>query len=127
MHLRVTTESDTYVYATSPLHIAGLDPEDFIILLFPMAVLNTFDVQPLVSTLSGAFCLWLYKSMTADKPKGFLPIMLSLWATSLLNTRFVQNNKPLRSLVQALVKTINTIWIKNGLLPLPGYCNSFER
>jgi len=46
MHLRVTTESDTYVYATSPLRLAGLDPEDFIILALPVAVLNTVDVKP---------------------------------------------------------------------------------
>jgi len=102
MHLRVTTESDTYVYATSPLRLAGLDPEDFIILA-------------------------LYKSMTADQPSGFLSIAVSLAVGELLNNPVVQQIKPARALLQWMAVKINHLWITSGLLPLPSYCNLYER
>lgn len=127
MHLRVTTESDTYVYATSTLRIAGLDPEDFIILILPMASLNTAGFQPVLCTFVGMFCLWLYKTLTGDQPPGFLPILFALWAGAGFNSRLVQNVKPLRAAAHFVVKVINKIWISNGLLPLPSYCNLYER
>nr|WP_192963351.1 hypothetical protein [Pseudomonas fluorescens]CEK42159.1 hypothetical protein PQBR57_0206 [Pseudomonas fluorescens SBW25] len=127
MDLRVTTESDTFVYATSTLRIAGLDPEDFIILLLPLAVLNTAGFQPLVSTSVGIFCLWLYKNLTKEQPPGFLPLLFSHWAGAGYNLRLVQETPPLRNFFHWLVKKINNVWINNGLLPLPSYCNVYER
>lgn len=127
MNLRVTTETDTFVYATSTLRIGGLDPEDFIILILPMATLNTAGFQPVICTFVGAFCLWLYKNMTKDQPPGFLPVLFAIWAGASLNTRFVQSIPPLRKTFHALVKLINNIWIRHGLLPLPSYCNYYER
>ncbi|WP_121498319.1 hypothetical protein [Pseudomonas aeruginosa] len=127
MHLRVTTESDTYVYATSPLRLAGLDPEDFIILALPVAVLNTVNVNPVICLLVGCFCLWLYKNMTAGQPSGFLSIAVSLGVGRLLNNPVVQQIKPARAVLQWTAVKINHIWITSGLLPLPSYCNLYER
>ncbi|NVL48721.1 hypothetical protein F2S72_01770 [Pseudomonas syringae pv. actinidiae] len=127
MDLRVTTETDTYVYATSTLRIGGLDPEDFIILILPMATLNTAGFQPVICTFVGIFCLWLYKTFTKDQPPGFLPVLFAIWAGASFNSRFVQSVPPLRKLFHWLVKLINNIWISHGLLPLPSYCNFYER
>lgn len=127
MHLRVTTESDTYVYATSPLRIAGLDPEDFLILAFPIAVLNTVDVNPIASLMVGFFCLWLFKQVTVDQPSGFLSVAFALFVGNLLNSQVVQQIPPLRNVLHWTVKKINSIWITSGLLPLPSYCNLYER
>lgn len=127
MHLRVTTESDTYVYATSPLTIAGLEPEDFLVLALPIAVLKTADFNPFLSVMVGVGSLWLYKFMTADQPAGFLSVAFSLGMGRLLNSSAAQNIKPLRAILLWLVKNINNIWISCGLLPLPSYCNIYER
>ena len=127
MHLRVTTESDTYVYATYPLRIAGLDPEDFLILAFPVAVLNTVDLNPILCLLVGFFCLWLFKTMTVDQPSGFLSVAFALAVGELLNNPVVQQIQPLRALLHWTAKKINNIWITSGLLPLPSYCNLYER
>ncbi|HDS1721812.1 type IV conjugative transfer system protein TraL [Pseudomonas putida] len=127
MDLRVTTETDTYVYATSTMRIGGLDPEDFILFLLPVATLNTAGFQPVVSLFVGIFCLWLYKSLTKDQPPGFLPVLLSVKAGDWYNSRLVQNVPVLRKLVHWLVKIINQVWISHGLLPLPSYCNYYER
>ena len=127
MDLRVTTESDTFVYASSTLKIAGLEPEDFVILVFPIAALNTVGVQPLLCLFAGGFCLWLYKQATAEQPPGFLPILFSISLGALYNSRFIQSVKPLRFVMHMLVKGINNLWIACGLLPLPSYCNRYER
>ncbi|MFL1449102.1 hypothetical protein ACI77O_11975 [Pseudomonas tritici] len=127
MELRVTTESNTYVYATSTLQIAGLEPEDFVILVFPVAALNTAGFQPLFCIGVGIFCLWLYKNMTGEQPPGFLPILVSLSMGRLYKSLFVQRVLPLRYVMHLLVKGINNVWIKSGLLPLPNYCNLYER
>lgn len=127
MNLRVTAESNTYVYASSTLQLAGLEPEDFLILVFPTASLNTAGFQPLLCVFVGIFCLWLYKSVTGEQPPGFLPILVSLGIGKLYRSRLVQNVKPLRQLIHKLVKAINNVWINSGLLPLPSYCNLYER
>lgn len=127
MDLRVTTETDTYVYATSTMRIGGLDPEDFVFLILPVAVLNTAGFQPVFSTFTGIFCLWLYKSLTKEQPPGFLPILFSTKAGDWYNSRLVQSIPPLRKFFHWLVKVINKVWISHGLLPLPSYCNHYER
>lgn len=127
MDLRVTSETDTYVYATSTLRIGGMDPEDFIILILPVAWLNTVGFQPVVSVFVGCFCLWLYKSMTKDQPPGFLPVLFSVAAGTAYSSTFVQSIPPLRKFFHGLVKLINRVWISHGLLPLPSYCNYYER
>lgn len=127
MQLRVTTESDTYVYATSPLRIAGLDPEDFIVLLLPMAIGSTAELPPMASTAIGAFFLWLYKTLTANQPSGFLQVYISAHIGYLLETKLVKKNSLLRKLVLSGIKVVNKIWVSSGLLPTPSYCNLYER
>jgi len=127
MDLRVTEESDTYVYATSPLRLAGLDPEDYLMLGFPLAVLKTADINPIISLIVAGFCLWLYKKMTAEQPPGFLPVAVGIGAGKLLAKPVVQQVKPLYRALHWMVKKINDIWISSGLLPLPNYCNRYER
>lgn len=127
MHLRVTTESDTYVYATSAMRIAGLDPEDFVIMLLPIALLNNFEVSPIVSLAVGIFCLWLFKTLTAHQPPGFLPVLVSSAVGQMLNHPIVQRTPFLRAIFTKAVRGLNSIWISAGLLPLPAYCNLYER
>jgi len=127
MDLRVTSESETFVYATSTLRIGGLDPEDYIFLLFPMATLNTVGFQPMGSLLAGIFCLWLYKQLTSHHPPGFLPTLLGIWAGELLHSRLGQQVPAIRRLALFIVRVVNRIWISSGLLPLPSYCKLYER
>jgi integral membrane sensor domain MASE1 len=127
MHLRVTTESDTFAYATSPLNFAGLEPEDLIFLVLPMAVGSTIELQPLLSTLMGVFCLWLYKEITANQPSGFMSLWISSNIGYMLDLPVVQKNKLLRRMTIRLIKLVNYIWISNGMLPTPSYCNLYER
>lgn len=72
MELRVTTESDTYVYASSTLKIAGLEPEDFVILVFPIAALNTVGVQPLLCLFVGvSVCGSTSPSLLNNRPVSY--------------------------------------------------------
>lgn len=127
MDLRVTTESETFVYATSTLRIGGLDPEDYVFMLFPMAALNTAGFQPMGSFAAGIFCLWLYKQLTSHHPPGFLPTLLGIWAGQLLNSRLAQQVPIVYRLAFGIVRVVNRIWISSGLLPLPSYCKLYER
>lgn len=127
MDLRVTTESDTFAYATSPLNFAGLEPEDLIFLVFPMALGSTMELQPLISTAMGIFCLWLYKEFTANQPSGFLSLWISAHIGYVLDWPLVQKSKIARGLALCLIKLVNKIWISNGMLPTPSYCNLYER
>ena len=47
MKLRVTTESDTHAYATSPLNFGGFSKEDMLILILPMAAMHHITGEPL--------------------------------------------------------------------------------
>lgn len=127
MDLRVTQESDTYVYATSPLTVAGLDPEDFVMFALPMAIMKTMEVNPLINLAIAGFCLWLYKKMTAEQPPGFLPVAVGLKTAGLLRKPVIQQIKPVYKLLHWLIKIYNRIWIASGLLPLPNYCDRYER
>lgn len=127
MDLRVTEESDTYVYATSPLRVGGLDPEDFLMFALPMAILKTLDWNPLLNLLVAGFCLWLYKKLTADQPSGFLPVAVGLGVARLLGKPAVRNNPPVYKLLHWLIRLYNKVWISSGLLPLPNYCDRYER
>lgn len=127
MELRVTHETDTFAYATSPLRFAGLDPEDYLILGFPIAVMKTIGLNPILSLISAGFLLWLYKKMTAEKPPGFLSVAVASGLGRLLQKQAIKKIQPLYRVVHWAVKKINNIWVTSGLLPLPSYCNKYER
>lgn len=127
MELRVTHETDTFAYATSPLRLAGLDPEDYLVLGFPIAVMKTMGLNPILSLISAGFLLWLYKKMTAEKPPGFLSVAVASGLGSLLQKPAIKSIQPLYRVVHWAVKKINNIWVTSGLLPLPSYCNKYER
>lgn len=127
MDLMVTTESDTYVYATSPISFAGLDPEDFLFGLIPMAMASTLGMQPLISVGVGGFCLWLWLQVTAGQPSGYLSDWIAAMVGYSLNWRICKRSKVARAVAKAAIKMINRFWIKNGLLPTPSYCNLYER
>lgn len=127
MDLRVTQESDTFVYATSPLRLGGLDPEDYLMFGFPIAVMKTMGLNPILSLIGAGFCLWLYKKMTAEKPPGFLSVAVANGLGRLLTKPAIKKVQPLYRVVHWAVKKINNIWITSGLLPLPNYCHKYER
>lgn len=127
MDLRVTQETDTFVYATSPLRLAGLDPEDYLVAGFPIAVFKTAELHPVLSLVLAGFCLWLYKKMTVDQPPGHLSVAVSLFFGRLVANPTVQKIEPLYRASHWFVKKINDIWISSGLLPLPNYSKRYER
>lgn len=127
MRLRVTTESDTFAYATSPIRFAGLNQEDLLLFMIPMAMASTAGLAPLGSVGCGAFSLWLYKKLTADQPDGFLVLYVASNVGALLHHPVVKKNAALRRIVHGLIKFTNTLWIESGLLPSPSYCNLYER
>lgn len=69
----------------------------------------------------------LFKQVTVDQPSGFLSVAFALAVGELLNNPVVQQIPPLRGLLHWTVKKINNIWLTSGLLPLPSYCNLYER
>lgn len=127
MDLRVTEESDTYVYATSPLRVGGLDPEDFIMFALPMALMKTAEWNPLLNLAVAGFCLWLYKKLTAEQPSGFLPVAVGLAVARLLAKPAIRKIPPVYKLLHLMIKLYNRVWISSGLLPLPNYCDRYER
>lgn len=127
MDLRVTQESDTYVYATSTLRVAGLDPEDIVIFALPMAIMKTMDVNPLINMVIAGVILWLYKKVTAGQPSGFLPVAIGLGVARLFAKPAVINIPPVYKLLHLMIKLYNRVWISSGLLPLPNYCDRYER
>lgn len=127
MRLRVTAESDTFVYATSQLRLGGLSPEDLLFFLLPTAITNTAGLPPLGAMFIGGFCLWLYKKVTKDQPDGFLILLVSAKSGAILRVPFVANNPGLYRFFNVIVKGTNSFWIKSGLLPSPSYCNIYER
>tara|TARA_R110002124_G_scaffold128157_23_gene288781 strand:+ start:10124 stop:10510 length:387 start_codon:yes stop_codon:yes gene_type:complete len=127
MKLRVTEESDTYVYATSTLNFAGLEKEDMIICMFPMAMGSTLSFSPIVSFLSGIISLWLYKKVTKNQPSGFLILRCSLVIGSACNNRYIRKSKIALRFFKATNRAIDKMWIKSGLLPTPTNCNLYER
>lgn len=127
MELRVTQESDTFPYATSPLRLAGLDPEDYLVLGFPIAVMKTMGLNPILSLISAGFLLWLYKKMTAEKPPGFLSVAVAIGLGKAIKNPSIKKIQPLYRLLHWAVKKINNIWVTSGLLPLPSYCHKYER
>jgi len=127
MELRVTQETDTFVYATSPLRLAGLDPEDYLVAGFPLAVLKTAELNPILSLLIAGFCLWLYKEMSDEQPPGFLSVAVALFFGRLVANPAIQKVEPVYRVVHWTVKKINDIWISSGLLPLPNYSKRYER
>lgn len=127
MRLRVTTESDTYAYATSPIKFMGLNQEDLLLFMIPMAAASTAGFVPLASVGVGGFSLWLYKKLTADQPDGFLVLYVASNVGLLLHKPFVYKNPVLNSALRGLIRFMNAIWIDSGLLPSPTYCNLYER
>lgn len=127
MRLRVTEESETYVYATSTLNFGGLAKEDLVLLMFPMALGSTASLSPLLSFGAGIFSLWLYKKVTSGKPEGFLVLYCSASLGGLCNVPLIKQTPFLLKLSTGLVKAVDQLWITSGLLPSPSYCNLYER
>lgn len=127
MQLRVTTESDTFVYATSQISLGGLAPEDMLFFLIPTAASNSAGFPPLLAFAFGGFCLWLFKKLTRNQPEGFLVLITGARAAKILQVPLVANNPGLFRFFNTMLKAINQIWIKSGLLPSPHYCNLYER
>lgn len=115
------------MYATSPLRVAGLDPEDIVIFVLPMAIMKTGEVNPLINMVIAGIILWLYKKVTSNQPPGFLPVAVGLKTANLLTKPIIQKLPPLYKLLHWLIKLYNRIWINSGLLPLPNYCDRYER
>jgi hypothetical protein len=128
MRLRVQTESDTYLYATSPFKLGGFSREDVLVFFLPMVGTNTLvTTSPFVAIGVGVLCLVLYKKATAKQPDGFIAYFLSANVGKWLHNPFVRKIPPLRIAITGFAKLLNKMWLDAGLLPSPTYCNLYER
>lgn len=126
MRLRTTTDSDTYAYATSPLNFGGVEKEDLLFWMIPMAITNQIMDDPLYSFAMGCFCLWLYKRLTANTPAGHMVLRLSVWMGHLENGEFAEQYPVVQKAARGLNKFLTKLWLEVGLLPSPTYCNRYE-
>ena len=126
MKLRVTTESDTHAYATSPLNFGGFSKEDMLILILPMAAMHHITGEPLHEVGLGIGVLWVYKKLTMDQPEGHLAILISTAMGKLEHSEKIKKIKVLYSLVKFLNRQLSQVWISKGLLPSPTLCNVYE-
>ncbi|MGE8063968.1 hypothetical protein [Pseudomonas sp. NPDC089569] len=126
MRLRTTTESDTMAYATSPINFGGLELEDLLIWLIPMAVSNNIVDDSFYAFAIGCAALWFYKKITGKQPRGHLTLRASLLAGEALKSDFVARVPVLRIVLYRLNRMMSKLWIEKGLLPSPTYCNRYE-
>ena len=126
MRLNVTSESDTFVMATSPISFGGVSKEDLLFWMIPMGVTKQITEDSILAFAVGLFCLWLYKKATADKPQGHLILSISLKMGQWENSEFANNTPPIKATLRALNKLLASIWLDVGLLPSPTFCNRYE-
>ncbi len=126
MDLRTSIESDTYVYATSPINFAGLAKEDLLFWMFPMAITRELTEDSVLSFLVGVFCLWFYKKLTAKKPPGHLILASSVLIAQWEKKDLVRSIPPLWTLLKKLNLLVSYVWRSVGLMPAPDYCNRYE-
>jgi hypothetical protein len=126
MRLRTTEEFDTLAYATSPINFGGLEKEDLLIWLVPMAVTNNISDDGLLSFAVGCTVLWFYKKITANQPNGHLTLRASLKVGMWHKSDVAERLPVLKKLLTGLNKMLTSLWIEKGLLPSPTYCNRYE-
>lgn len=126
MHLRTTTESDTYAYATSPLNFGGVEKEDLLFWMIPMAIANNIMDDPFYAFAVGCFCLWLYKRLTANTPPGHMVLRLSIVMGQLESGDLATMYPAVRKVARALNRFLTNLGLEVGLLPSPTYCNRYE-
>ncbi len=126
MHLRTTAESDTYAYATSPLNFGGVEKEDLLFWMIPMAIANNIMDDPFYAFAVGCFCLWLYKRLTANTPPGHMVLRLSIVMGQLESGDLATMYPAVRKVARALNRFLTNLWLEVGLLPSPTYCNRYE-
>lgn len=126
MRLRTTTDSDTFVYATSPLNFGGVEKEDLLTWMVPMAIANQFMDDPFYAFAVGCFCLWLYKRLTAGTPPGHMVLRLSVGMGRFEHSDFANQFPAAKKVIRFLNKFLNNLWLEVGLLPSPTYCNRYE-
>ncbi|MDF9778806.1 hypothetical protein [Pseudomonas baetica] len=126
MRLRTTAESDTMAYATSPINFGGLEKEDLLIWLIPMAASNNLVDDSFLCFAIGCTTLWFYKKLTGKQPNGHLLLRASLFVGEALKSDFVVRLPALRIVLYRLNKMMSKLWIERGLLPSPTYCNLYE-
>lgn len=126
MHLRVTDERDTFVYATSPISFGGLNKEDLVFWMVPMAATNNITQDSLLSFAVGCIVLWLYKKLTANQPEGHL-ILRGTVAIGLLEKSELAAQYPaIKTAARAINRLAAKVWLEKGLLPSHGFCNIYE-
>lgn len=127
MRLNTTTESDTFVYATSPISFGGIAKEDLAFWLLPMAITKEFVVNdPLIAFAVGGFCMWLYKKFTANEPEGHLILAMSVWVAKAGKSALATRIAPLGWILRKFNTLVNYGWFEAGLIPAPQYCNRYE-
>jgi hypothetical protein len=127
MRLNVTSESDTFVYATSPISFGGLAKEDLLFWMIPMAFTKDVIVDdPLIAFCVGLFCLWFYKKVTAGQPEGYLILSASVKAAQWPKSVIAQRLPPVKIVFSTLNKLITTVWLAAGSIPSPQHCNRYE-
>lgn len=126
MDLRTSIESDTYVYATSPINFAGLAKEDLLFWMVPMAVTKQLTEDSVLAFAVGVFCLWLYKKFTAKKPPSHLILASSVKIAEWEKKELVRSIPPLWMLLKKLNLIVSLVWRSVGLMPAPEYCNRYE-
>lgn len=126
MRLRTTEEFDTLAYATSPINFGGLEKEDLLIWLVPMAITNNISDDGLLSFAVGCTVLWFYKKMTGDQPSGHLGLRVSLLVGEWQKSDIAARHPVLKKVLTGLNKILTSLWIDKGLIPSPNYCNRYE-
>lgn len=126
MRLRTTAESDTMAYATSPINFGGLEKEDLLIWLIPMAVSNNIVDDSFLCFAIGCSALWFYKKLTGKQPNGHLLLRASLAVGEALKSDLAVRLPALRIVLYRLNRMMSNLWIERGLLPSPTYCNRYE-
>lgn len=124
MHLRVTGESSTYAFATSPVNFGGLTQEDLLAFMFPLVIVSKTTGENLWAFAIAFFCLWLFKRLTRNQPQGFL----ALKASTLVGDLYVMTSEypAVQKAIGKLGRLSARIWIEFGLIPAPSYCNRYE-
>lgn len=126
MRLNVTSESDTYVYATSPINFGGVSKEDLLFWMVPMAAVKQLSDDSLLGFAVGCFTLWLYKKATSDKPEGYLVLAISVWVGNGEQSDLAKRIPFIGRVLRNLNRLLATIWLEVGSLPSPQFCNRYE-
>jgi hypothetical protein len=126
MHLRVTEERDTFVYATSPINFGGISKEDILIWMVTMALTSNITGDSLFAFFTGCTALYAYKKATAHQPPGFLVYQASITFGEWENAAWAKKIPPLHRLFRFVNKVGSKVWIENGLIPSYTHCNVYE-